>query len=120
MGCREGNCIDFCDFPTDLGCLPLTPPEMGLDREPALGSVNYVQNIEITIELSQFQPLFVQSWQESWENSALDASSSLQNVNGGYLNGNDSICPGGGCWHQLTSLTAIVSLIMLRCGLGFG
>lgn len=55
-----------------IWALPLTAAEMGLDREL---SVNYVQNIEITIELSQFQPLFVQSWQESWENSTLDVSS---------------------------------------------
>ena len=54
--CRGNfNCIDFCDFPTDLG-FPLTAAEMGLDWEL---SVNYVQNIEITIELSQFQPLFL-------------------------------------------------------------
>ena len=62
--------------------MPLTAAEMGLDWE--LG-VNYVQNIEITIELSQFQPLFVQSWRESWENSTLDVSSSLQNVNAGIF-----------------------------------
>ena len=55
---------------------------MGLNWEL---SVNYVQNIEITIELSQFQPLFVQSWQESWENSTLDVSSTLQNVNAGIF-----------------------------------
>ena len=73
---------------------------MGLDWEL---SVNYVQNIEITIELSQFQPLFVQSWQESWENSTLDVSFSLQNVNDGIFergkkrnsSDNDSICSGG-------------------------
>ena len=62
--------------------LPLTAAEMGLDWE--LG-VNYVQNFEITIELSQFQPLSVQSWQESWENSTLDVSFSLQNVNDGIF-----------------------------------
>ena len=38
-----------------IWALPLTAAEMGLDWE--LG-VNYVQNIEITIKLSQFQPLF--------------------------------------------------------------
>ena len=74
--------LAFVTFQRILGKLPLTAAEMGLDWEL---SVNYVENIEITIELSQFQPLFVQSWQESWENSTLDVSSSLQNVNAGIF-----------------------------------
>ena len=55
-GCR-GEVLTASAFVTfqRIWALPLTAAEMGLDWE--LG-VNYVQNIEITIELSQFQPLF--------------------------------------------------------------
>ena len=79
-GCR-GEVLTASAFVTfqRIWAFPLTAAEMGLDREL---SVNYVQNIEITIELSQFQPIFVESWQEPWETSTLDVSFSLENVNG--------------------------------------